>query len=166
MRPFAAMLKAFAEHPSPLNKYQLEKRSKVPRQSIYVWTRRMERLGWIKLSRVETARTGMLARYYELTDLGLYRAGATNPDISEKVRTRLGVKYQEFETKIRTAREQDIDSWLQLIKQVLLSGKASPGWSLSLDIVAKEDGRIQSRLKVGYDVIRHKATLSDSKASR
>jgi len=152
--PVAAILKAFAESAKPLNKYEVEKRAsyksgkKLAHQSVHDWIPRMLTLGWIR--RLQTEKSSGKAKYYELTDLGFYRAGTTNPDMSEKMRKRLRGKWDEFDVRGRQNRELHIDSLLELVKQVLLSGKAAPGWHFNLHIATNKDGKINAHWRLGY----------------
>ncbi len=73
MRPNRAILVALANAERPINRYELERDyTKLAKRTIYDWIRRMKILNWI-IEKTEM-RYGRLVKYYELTDLGLFRA--------------------------------------------------------------------------------------------
>jgi DNA-binding PadR family transcriptional regulator len=167
MPPHAAMLEALASADGVLNKYQLQKRTKLARQTVYDWVPRMEKLGWIKVARTEKSRVGLPVKYYELTDRGWFRAAVLAPSLSAKIRERLGSKYAEYEERQKVFYERQLEPWFQMIREILRSGRIpNPRWRLSLDIRAKKQGGVRCRVRAGVPVRRpRRAQVGDGPSS-
>jgi len=161
-RPLVAILKTMAMAREPLNKYELQKQAKAARQSVYDWVPRMERLGWIEVDRVERSRVGLPVKYYKLTDLGLFRAAGVAADMSEDIRRRLGAKYEEYEVRSMRSRVIDIDRWIQVIREVVRSGKAAPDWEFKLEIKANKQGRVTYSVSSGFPLPKKRVRIRSS----
>jgi len=155
MKPNRTILLAMARAERPLNRNELKcKYTKLPKQTIYDWIRRMEHLGWI-VEKTGT-RSSRPTKRYELTELGLFQAakyasdhGSEDHRLYERLRKRLGSKYEEYEQKATLGHRQHVKQLTDMIGQVLLSGKAYPGWSLRLEMNANQEGAVRSWMQVG-----------------
>lgn len=158
MRPNRAILLAMASAEKPLNKYELEHNyTTLSKQTIYDWIFRMKILGWI-VEKTET-RHGRPIKYYALTDLGLFRAAKYASDqnpadllLFERILRRLGNKYEKIEKKGILGHRRRIEDLTKFINEVLISGKALPGWSLQLQITANQDGEVKSWVHWGLPI--------------
>jgi predicted ArsR family transcriptional regulator len=154
MDPYAAILMALANR-GPLNKSEIQEQAKVARQTVYDWLGKLERSGSARVQRTEKSRTGIPTKYYELTDSGMYRVAIgreiskVNPELASRVRHQLGTKFGKFEGIVRSNREEEVEHLTGLIKELILSRKARPGYYLKIDFHANESGDVTYSFKTG-----------------
>lgn len=162
MHPFPNILRTLGVSDKPLNKYEIEKQGKIPRQSVYNWVPRLEARGLIrKVGSPEKSRADRPVYRYDLTEEGLKWLGGMVPDLPTKVETkyskhlpvirrRYQQKYLTYVTEARTRELEDIERWTELIRRVVRTGKASPGWGFRLEIATNEQGQIRYGIEVGF----------------
>jgi len=147
-----------------LNKYELEKKTKLGWDSIYDdWIPKMWAAKWIEIDPEEyELRRGKTVEYYRLTDLGLCRAIKLNPDLLENrnIRRRVDPIYHDFEKREKLARtkgyERRISKLTQDINQILKRRTAEPGWEANLKIRADNQGDLKYTWSYGLPVRRHR----------
>ncbi len=160
-RPVPRILEALATSSLPLNKYQIQKSCKVGRQTLYNEISRFKRLGWITITATAKSRVGLPVEFYTLTDLGLYRAGDLNPHLHDEVRTRLGGKFEQFETTVHRNRLMHLQEHFRLFQNAIEREKAPPNWYMRLQINADAAGRVR-----GYAVSYGDSTVAKLRRSK
>jgi len=124
----------------PLNKFQIEKRSRIRgRQTIHNVIRSLRLYGWVDVRRKEWRR-GRESDHYVLTDEGLYFAGELNIDLKDEIKERLGSKYHELQERFREARIRSADPVLSQICDVLARG-GPPDFQWTFTITTDGYGR-------------------------
>jgi DNA-binding PadR family transcriptional regulator len=151
--PVTPILAAFAkEYPRPLKQYDLREglKNAVHVKSIQNWLPKMGELGWIEGRVLRKSRQGDVVEYH-LTELGLIQAANLNPEFSHKVRSLLGEeKYHSYELRRMGVEERRLGELIQVIRQAIGSGKATPGWRLTLRIIADRRGNVRYGCTVGF----------------
>jgi len=144
------ILEALAKSKEPLNQYRLRQKTRLAKKTVERAIPKLKTGGWIGVKRVEHRRGPNPSEFYELTDLGRYRVAASSNlcYLARCQEERLGTKLQDFVDKKRIAREVEAERWSQLLREVLLSRKATPGWRLRIDLKADKMGKIHSDISV------------------
>jgi DNA-binding PadR family transcriptional regulator len=145
--PRTKILEALALAGTPLTKYDLE-RQKIPSQSIYDWIPKMLKDDLIEedKSKRKESRAGLPQRYYKLTYRGwIFASGLVSNPKMKIPEPAKGLIIREEQ-----AREHSVEPWIDVIRQVYVSGKAAPGWSLSLTLKADKDGNVKRHISAGF----------------
>lgn len=146
---FRKILCSLAEQ-GPQTKYNLRKQTRLARQTIHNTIPGMKWHGWIEPETIRRTRTGKLSEQYRLTSLGWVRAVAIDSKLANRVPAQLNGIVKQHEESISHGRARDAERWGQVVKEVLGSGRAPPGWHLKIEILAdKEDGRIRYHIQYG-----------------
>jgi DNA-binding PadR family transcriptional regulator len=146
MRPLTAIIFELAnawEENRALNKYQLEKRTKKPRQSVYDSIAELKELGWVTIERTEEFRTGRTVEYYRLTNFGLFLASSGSSALARKIRHQLGSEFEKYKQQGDLRHAEEVEKLTRAIREILLSRKAPPNWQFNLSIVSDDKGRIR-----------------------
>jgi DNA-binding PadR family transcriptional regulator len=152
--PLAKILEALALAGKALTKYDLQKRN-IPTQSVYEWIPRMLKDGLIEEdeSQRRESRVGLPQRYYRLTVDGWVAASGLVSNIkipgSESL-PGLAVYVDISARRQKQRREQQIQPWLHVIRQVYITERAAPGWSLTLTMKSDKDGKVKSKISAGF----------------
>jgi hypothetical protein len=153
MRPHERILRFLAVSNQPCNKYQIEKRTGLSRNSLYRGIERLRTLRWIRVAHKGKARTGLPMEFYELTDLGIYTLGLRGLETSKLVAGRLTeTKIKEFEERVSLSRRTGLEQLLENIRPIWISRKAAPGWEFVLKMKANQEGRVSTKFSVGFPV--------------
>ena len=150
--PIPKLLRALFQAETPLNKYQIEKESKVSRGTVYNWISRMKRLGWIEVASTGRSRVGLPVEYYRLTELGYFRVATSNPDLTAKVRNVLGDKFKELKEKAAKTSLDRFREELRLAEEVYMRKTAPPNWTLKIELRADKNGRVWHSYSIGIEV--------------
>lgn len=153
MQPAAKILQTLAASTKPLNKNQIQKDGKIASQSIYDWIPKLQRQGFIRtVGEPKKTRTNLDSYDYELTDQGIACVATRNPDLPKsKIRQEYFNKYVSYTTYAQKEKVEHVETWLQLIRQVVQTGKGTPGWGIGLEMRADENGRIRYAVQAGFN---------------
>jgi len=154
-KPLSKMLRALAEASSEewkgLTKYELESRAGVARQTVYDSIPKLKRRGEIEVVGKPTiSRAGLAVERYGLTDRGWFSVAILNPDLTQKAREMIGSRFDEYQERIQRSREEQLERWIELIRPVLQTRRAPPGWGFRLEIIANAEGLVRSRVQTGF----------------
>ncbi len=141
--PYVAILEAFVNSHEPLNKYQLEIKSKVARQGVYDWVPKLQKNGLIE---VKDPLSGN--ERYGLTEKGWIFAAGLKLD-PDKVPIHIQEKYLTMIKQNKELFTQNAELWLPIIRQVWIDRRARPGWSLTLKMRAQRDGHVKVDFHTG-----------------
>lgn len=139
----------------PQNKYNLKRQTKLARQTIHNAIPQMKSNGWIEVDSAEETKAKKISERYALTGHGWTLAVGAKPKLASRVPERLDGVYKQHEESFSRGRARDAERWGQLVRDVLTSRRAAPGWHLKIEIWAnKVDGRIRSHIESGHPVSR------------
>jgi DNA-binding PadR family transcriptional regulator len=157
---YPKIIRVLAESRNPLTKYDLEREAKLARQTVYDNVRKLKRFGIIEVAETGKSRTGLPMERYRLTERGWYCVAVRHPDLEKRARQVLGPRFGQYTERIRLHREGEFQRWTQLIHDVVTVGRASPGWRFLWEIEADREGRIWSRVQVGFPRKRPRSHVS------
>lgn len=152
----AKFMRVLCESEEPLNKYQIEKRAKLSKGTVYNMVDHLRRVGWIEVASTARSRVGLPVEYYKLTELGQFRATTSNPDLEPQVRNLLGHRFEELQEKATKAHLSRFREELRMAEEVFTRGTAPPNWALRIELTADEKGRIKYSVRRGIDLKRIK----------
>ena len=109
---------------------------------MYNWLKRMKRLGWVEVASRGKSRVGLPVEYYRLTELGYFRAATSNPDLTAKVRSVLGDRFEKLREQATKAHLHSFREILRLAEEVYMRRTAPPNWTLKIELGADEKGRV------------------------
>ena len=156
----AKFMRILCESKGPLNKYQIEKRSKISKGTVYNMVDHLRRIGWIEVASTGRSRVGLPVEYYRLTKLGQFRATTSNPDLEPQVRNLLGRRFEELQEKATKAHLGRFREELRMADEVFTRGTAPPNWALRIELTADEKGRVKYSVRRGIDLKRTKDASS------
>ena len=156
----AKFMRILCEAEEPLNKYQIEKRAKLSKGTVYNMVDHLRRLGWIEVTSTSRSRVGLPVEYYRLTELGQFRATTSNPDLEPHVRNLLGHRFEELQEKATKAHLSRFREELRMAEEVFTRGTAPPNWTLRIELIANEKGRIRYSVRRGIDLKKIKHAIS------
>lgn len=142
----------------PLNRYQIESKLKVRtekprRETLYEVMERAKLMGLIEVtSRMEwrtVKRRTLMSESYALTETGLHAVAIQNPDLLEAIRSKLGRDFETLEERAKRNRLAHLEEWTGIARNVLLSGKAPPHWSMGMELFTDTAGRVAYRQWIG-----------------
>jgi len=147
---YPKIIRVLAESGKSLTKYDLEGRTKLARQTVYDNVRKLKSLGVIEVAETAKSRAGLPMERYRLTQRGWYCVAVRHPDLEKRARQVLGPRFGQYSERIRTHREEEFQRWTQLIHDVLTTGHASPGWRFLWEVEADKEGKVWSRVEIGF----------------
>jgi len=147
---YVKIIRALAESDRYMTKYDLERKAKLARQTIYDNVAKLKRLGIIEVAETGRSRTGLPMERYRLTQRGWYCVAVRHRELEKKAREALGARFEQYKERIRLHREEDFKRWTQLIHDVYTAGRASPGWRFLWEIEADKNGRVWSNVQIGF----------------
>jgi len=127
----------------PANKYQLEKKVKTRRETLYNLIDEFKRRQMIHIEKRVRTKTGSISEQYTITDRGLYSAAMLNPDLESKIAFKLGGKFREMKENVTRHRVESFERWAKMARTIIVSGKAPPNSSMRMEIRADEKGRVR-----------------------
>ncbi len=143
-QPIARLLEVLAKAERPMNKYQLQKESRLSHQTVYDAVRQLKLLKWIEVRKTVKARVrGLHSELYALSKEGLYFAdelNPRNPRLQAETRRRLGAQYSEIKSMVQRARMGAVEPFLKMIGDIVESG-GPPNIRHTLTIQTDDHGR-------------------------
>jgi len=134
-----------------MNKYQLEKETGLPRQTvhnamIYLRTQGLlPKSGWVQVAKTTKTRVGLLSAEYELTQAGMKHVAllTNNANLRTRLCQKLNVNFQDLLTEKTRRSEAFVDSRLSQIRPILVSYRAPPGFKYILTVKADKEGKVE-----------------------
>ena len=157
---YVKIIRALAESAEYLTKYDLERKARVARQTVYDNVSKLKRLGIIEVAETGKSRTGLRMERYRLTERGWYCVAVRHPDLEKQARQVLGPRFGQYTERIRLHREGEFQRWTQLIHDVVTVGRASPGWCFLWEIEADKEGKVWSRAAISFPRKRQRSHVS------
>lgn len=158
------------------NKYWIKKVTGLGIQTIYNSIETLERIELITEKEVGESRAGFMMKQYYLTENGWYKISCFTPYTIQMAKDKLGDRYYKLSNPIQTAKDklgerrykelqervekatkERIDQLLEMIRSVLTTRKAYPGWFFKLVIRADEHGRIGYKYTVGTEEVERRS---------
>ena len=106
--------------PMSLNKYQIEKETKIRRETVYDIIEGFKRDEIIQVVKKVITRTGQESERYLLTERGFYKAAILNPDLEKKIAARLGDKFRVIQENTQenamNDRLDDLAEWVEMAR--------------------------------------------------
>ena len=150
-----ALAEASVQGQKGLTKYELERRARVARQTVYDSIPKLKRRGEIEVVGKPTlSHAGLPVERYRLTDRGWFSAAVLNPDLTDTARRIIGPRFDEYEERGQRFREGELERWFQLIRPVWKTRRAPPGWGFRLEIEANAQGLVTGRVQMGLRRLR------------
>jgi len=133
IQSLAEVLHVLATASKPLNKFQIEKRSKiVGRQTIHNVIASLEKRKWVNVKMLDW-RKGRKSEHYSLTNEGREWADLLNPHFASQLRT-----------DARELRPRDLTLALQNLIAAIAKGKGQPNTRTTITLTTDHRGRWKS----------------------